>query len=126
MEPQSVATGYRASGGAFPRTSLVFVIYVYFNLLFKDEVNQIMETNLWLKQVSDQALVHCCPLVVTALIAARGPKKTPQTGLHSWITCTCTVLKSTWKDNRAWPLESQMDSLQPRERNFSRFALQMR
>lgn len=35
--------------------------HIYFNLPFQDEVNQIMETNLWLKQVSAQALGTAAP-----------------------------------------------------------------
>lgn len=42
--------------------SLVFcILCIYFNLPSQDEVNQIMETNLWLKQVSDQGLSPAAP-----------------------------------------------------------------
>lgn len=35
--------------------------HIYFNPPFQDEVNQIMETNLWLKQVSARALGTAAP-----------------------------------------------------------------
>lgn len=84
-------------------------------LPFQDEVNQIMETNLWLKQVSGRA-PRCCPLVVAALLAsflwtgpgpsecwAWGPRCTPR--LPPPKHCRAWSPKPRWDRPglQAWP-----------------------